>query len=193
VHELNFFYETTVTIFGRTLFCGSKWKVAKLSIHKVKKLILHLYSAELHGPQIWSLFQNFSIHLFYINCVISIFASCKVFPKSCIFNFLWKTSWVHQYVLKVYGSNQKAFFSLKHSVLWDIMPSSPLKVNQRFGETYRLHLQGWRLSQARNHHEAGSKQRPSPSQMLVNFQWTTCHFVPKDRTLPNHCCENVKS
>jgi hypothetical protein len=34
----------------------------------------------------------------------------------------------------------------------------PLEVNQLFGETCRLHLQGLRISQARNHHKTGSKQ-----------------------------------
>jgi hypothetical protein len=37
--------------------------------------------------------------------------------------------------------------------------SSPLKGNRRFGGTCRLHLQGQRISQTRNQHEAGSKQR----------------------------------
>jgi hypothetical protein len=31
---------------------------------------------------------------------------------------------------------------MKSSVFWDITPYSPLKVNQIFGEIYRLHLQG---------------------------------------------------
>jgi hypothetical protein len=44
---------------------------------------------------------------------------------------------------------------LKSSVFWDMM-CSPLKVNQCFGGTC-LHLKGWRISQARNQHEAGSK------------------------------------
>jgi hypothetical protein len=33
-------------------------------------------------------------------------------------------------------------FIIEGIVFWDITPCSPLKVNQRFGETYRLHLQG---------------------------------------------------
>jgi hypothetical protein len=38
---------------------------------------------------------------------------------------------------------------IKSSILWDITPCSPLKVNRRFGETYRLHLLGRRISQTR--------------------------------------------
>jgi hypothetical protein len=43
---------------------------------------------------------------------------------------------------------------MKSSVFWDITTCSPLKVNQRFGETCCLHLQGWRVSQATNQQEA---------------------------------------
>jgi hypothetical protein len=30
------------------------------------------------------------------------------------------------------------------------------------------------------------------SKMSVDFQWTTC-YIPKDGTVHNHCCENLKS
>jgi hypothetical protein len=32
--------------------------------------------------------------------------------------------------------------NLKNIIFWDITPCSPLSFNRRFGETYRLHLQG---------------------------------------------------
>jgi hypothetical protein len=41
--------------------------------------------------------------------------------------------------------------------LLDITPCGPMKVNQRCGGTRCLHLQGRRISQARNQREAGSK------------------------------------
>jgi hypothetical protein len=31
------------------------------------------------------------------------------------------------------------------------------------------------------------------SEMLVDFQWTTWQYIPEDRTLYNHCFENLKS
>jgi hypothetical protein len=58
-------------------------------------------------------------------------------------------------------------FIVKSSVYWDIPPHSPLKVSRRFGGTVRLHLQGWRVSQARNEHEAGKKSR-SACFMLIS-------------------------
>jgi hypothetical protein len=47
---------------------------------------------------------------------------------------------------------------MKNYVLWDITPYSPLNVTRRFAGKFRVRLQGWRVKQARNHHEAGSKQ-----------------------------------
>jgi hypothetical protein len=43
---------------------------------------------------------------------------------------------------------------LKSSVPWDITPCNPLKVSRRLGGTYRLHLQGRRISQAGNQQKA---------------------------------------
>jgi hypothetical protein len=39
---------------------------------------------------------------------------------------------------------------MKSTIFWDITLCSPLNVNRRFGGTYRLHLQGRRISWARN-------------------------------------------
>jgi hypothetical protein len=43
-------------------------------------------------------------------------------------------------------------------IFWDINLCSPLEVNQRFGRTCHLHIQGKRVGQVRNQHKAGSKQ-----------------------------------
>jgi hypothetical protein len=48
--------------------------------------------------------------------------------------------------------NTKAHFPFKGSVFSDITPCSLLKVNRRFGEIFRLHLQVRKLSHARNLH-----------------------------------------
>jgi hypothetical protein len=47
---------------------------------------------------------------------------------------------------------------MKNSVFWDLTLCSPFKVNQHFGRTCRLHLQGRRISQERNQYKADSKQ-----------------------------------
>jgi hypothetical protein len=82
---------------------------------------------------------------------------------------------------------------MKSSVLWDMTPCSLLEVNQSFRGTCYLHLQGCRVSQARNQHETGSKQLAysSPlemeatcsSKISVDFQQTTQCYIPEDRTL----------
>jgi hypothetical protein len=48
--------------------------------------------------------------------------------------------------------NDETFFLL------DITPCSPLEVSQRFGETYRLHLQGRRVRKARNQQKQAAGQ-----------------------------------
>jgi hypothetical protein len=42
----------------------------------------------------------------------------------------------------------------KSTIFWDIKPCSPLKVSRRFRGTCRLHLQGRRISRARNKRES---------------------------------------
>jgi hypothetical protein len=46
------------------------------------------------------------------------------------------------------------YFFIKSTIFWDITPCSLLKVNRRFGETYHLHLQGGKISRARNQRES---------------------------------------
>jgi hypothetical protein len=47
------------------------------------------------------------------------------------------------------------FYQIKTcTIIWDVTPCSPLNVNRRFGGTYRLHLQGRRISRARNQRES---------------------------------------
>jgi hypothetical protein len=46
------------------------------------------------------------------------------------------------------------------------------------------------LNETRNRHEAGSKRS---SETSVDFQETTRRYIPQDRPLPDHRCENVKS
>jgi hypothetical protein len=42
---------------------------------------------------------------------------------------------------------------MKSTPFWDITPFSPLEVDRRFGGTYRLHLQDWRINRSRSQHE----------------------------------------
>jgi hypothetical protein len=46
---------------------------------------------------------------------------------------------------------------MKSCIFWDITPCSPLEANGRFGGSYRLQLQGRKLSQTIHQHEEGSR------------------------------------
>jgi hypothetical protein len=84
---------------------------------------------------------------------------------------------------------------MKSSILWDIMPCSPLKVNRRFGGKFRLHLQGRRASKARDQHGPGSfawcilhvalllrlilkMEATCTSETLVDFKRNTLSYIP---------------
>jgi hypothetical protein len=60
----------------------------------------------------------------------------------------------------------------KCTIFWDITPCSPLKVNRRFGGTYRLHLQGRKISRAQNQRE---------SRWQAKLRWKRLHAVISHR------------
>jgi hypothetical protein len=98
-----------------------------------------------------------------LNVIVSNKRHCKLYSDIYILNLLTLVA-----LYKYYTEMQEAWFQVltavvvKNSVFWDITPCSLLKVSRRFGRTYGFHLQNWRVSQARNRHEADSKQ------MLIN-------------------------
>jgi hypothetical protein len=93
-------------------------------------------------------------------------------------------------------------YSQKNSVFWGMMLYSPSKIIQSSGGARCLHLQGQRINQTRNQHEAGRKLGLPASagfllglffnpedggdtflQMSVDSLHTTQHYIPDDRTL----------
>jgi hypothetical protein len=99
---------------------------------------------------------------------------------------------------------------MKSSIFSDITPRSPLKFNGRFGGTCHLQLQGRRIRQARNQHEALfatcftlvsylayfsilTMEVTYSSETSVDFQRTTRLYIPEDVTLHNHRSKNLKS
>jgi hypothetical protein len=53
--------------------------------------------------------------------------------------------------------------TLKIIIFWDITPCSPLKINRRFGGTYRFHLQAEQETSVK----AGGKQSRAHSSTLM--------------------------
>jgi hypothetical protein len=56
---------------------------------------------------------------------------------------------------------------MKSTIFWDITQCSPLRVKRRFGGTYRLQLQGRKISRARNQRES----RWRAEQSVMQFFW----------------------
>jgi hypothetical protein len=80
---------------------------------------------------------------------------------------------------------------MKNPVFWALTPCSLFKVKRSFGGTCRLHLQSGRISQARNQHEASSKQpattvicRYSATQEFSNISWNTMVHYRVFKRLP---------
>jgi hypothetical protein len=72
---------------------------------------------------------------------------------------------------------------MKFSIFWDIAPYSPLIVNWRSGGTC-LHFQGRKISQARNHHEAGTKttRRYVPQEIILHIFHIFQYLSPRKFT-----------
>jgi hypothetical protein len=88
---------------------------------------------------------------------------------------------------------------MKSSVLWNITPCSPLKVNRRFGETCHLHLQHRRINHAWNQCEirlspaftlvvclvyssTPNTEATCSTEMSVDFQRTTRCYILLERS-----------
>jgi hypothetical protein len=71
---------------------------------------------------------------------------------------------------------------MKSIIFCDITPCSPLKVNRRFGGTYRLHLQGRKISRARNQREI-RWQAEALLARLIFRPWRWRGRIPLERRL----------
>jgi hypothetical protein len=84
------------------------------------------------------------------------------------------------------------------------MHCNPLKVNRRFGGTFRLHIRGRRISQAITAithcfmllsclaYYSTLKMETCSSETSDDFQHTTWRYSPEDRSLHNYRCDNLK-
>jgi hypothetical protein len=123
--------------------------------------------------------------------------------------YLLKT-WVEHYRHSNLFTMPRTVNTLKNSVFWDITPCSPSKINWRFGEICRLHRQSRRISQAIKQRESLfatcftlvsclsysstlKMEVTCSSETSVDFRRTTRRYIPEDRALHNHRCENFKS
>jgi hypothetical protein len=71
---------------------------------------------------------------------------------------------------------------MPNSILWDKTLCNPLKVNRHFGGTCHFHLHFRRIRQ----------ERHVQQEISVDFQRTTRSYIPENKTLHTHRCENLK-
>jgi hypothetical protein len=81
------------------------------------------------------------------------------------------------------------------SIFWGLTLYSTLKVSGRFGRTCPFNLGARRISGTRNQSECKQGVATRSSETSVYFQRTTGNYsyIPEDRTVHNHGCENHKS
>jgi hypothetical protein len=84
---------------------------------------------------------------------------------------------------------------MKSIIFWDMMPCGLLSCNQRFGGTYRIHLQGRRNNFSKNQQASRwqvaaeivsltlKMDAVCSSETLVATQQTTRSHIPEDDTL----------
>jgi hypothetical protein len=79
-------------------------------------------------------------------------------------------------------------------VFWGIILRSPLKLNRRFEGTCRLPLHAVCFSLISClAYSTLNIEATCYSETSVDFQRTTRRYIPEERTLRNHSCENLKS
>jgi hypothetical protein len=94
-----------------------------------------------------------------INFMWNCFLERKNYKFKGILFRVWVRTWKLDKAFTVYiESEVLTTVIMKSSVFWGVTPSSPLKLNWRFGGTYCLYLQVRKISQATNQCEASSKQ-----------------------------------
>jgi hypothetical protein len=62
---------------------------------------------------------------------------------------------------------------VNNTIFWDITPCSPLRVDRRFGGTYRLHVQGREISRARKR-----ENRWEAEKAVVEFKTSIRSWTP---------------
>jgi hypothetical protein len=97
----------------------------------------------------------------------------------------------HSCNMKMYylvGSELLTAVVMKSPILWHTTPCIPLKVNQRFGKTCRLHLQAllatyFTLVSCLTYSSTVKMGTICSSETSVDFQRTTRRYILEDRTL----------
>jgi hypothetical protein len=101
-----------------------------------------------------------------IDCVKSTILILKMTTAVLVETENLRLAWLIPLVAHI-GSEVPTAVPMKSPIFWDIMP---LKVKRHFRGPCRLHLQGRRISQARNQREAGGKH-------ILFVHYDLCQFL----------------
>jgi hypothetical protein len=83
--------------------------------------------------------------------------------------------------------------NFKEFIFWDITPCSPMKVGRSFGRCLKMLAARFTMDSCLAYSSTLKMEATCSSEMSVAFQRTTRRYIPEDRTLHNHRCENLKS
>jgi hypothetical protein len=72
---------------------------------------------------------------------------------------------------------------MKSTIFWDITPCCPLKVNRRFGGTYRLFSACFHAGSCSAYSSTLKMEAICSSETSVEFQPTTWRYIPEESTL----------
>jgi hypothetical protein len=107
-------------------------------------------------------------------------------------NFISKTNF---FALLVEERTRKQIKAIKSPIFWYITLGSALEFNQHFRECFAPHLKGqasFMLVSSLAYSSILKMEASCPSKTSLDFQQTIWRYVPEDRTLHNHQCENLK-
>jgi hypothetical protein len=150
---------------------------------------------------------------FQFSITFSFLSSSNHFTLHSIINLLNTRQVWRKLIFLSHGFTYKIWWekkeTLKSSIIWDITPCSPLKFYWRSGGIFRLLHYDWSTVQARNKcnsivtcftlvlclaYSLNQKMEATcSSETSLDFQRTTWRYIPEERTLRNHRCENLKS
>jgi hypothetical protein len=131
-------------MFGRVVFCGFLYDVVGI----------YTKSCSLESCS-WCLQKKMSGYgttNFYLKFMLELWFICtpQKLPDGGLSGLRHIVSQIVEHLV---GSEVLKAVVMKNCTFWDITPCSPLKIKSCFRETCHLHLQGQRLSQARNRRE----------------------------------------
>jgi hypothetical protein len=181
-----------VTIFEMQLF----WKPEATCIYILTSVLWAVTPCKLAGDYLLVITDHLTVNNLPWNRIISSFDLVEQLCRTRVIE--WELAIQHGKQHHTQGPHVRRFawnsvprslhaniqtsMITKSSISRDIMPYSTPKVNLRFGGTRCLHIQGWRISWARNLRESRwlAEPNPTPSHVYMSSQ------IPQSKMNTSH-------